>query len=194
MLDGPRPTAFWTKSALRSVIAPAPPRIGELIPVRESPLHHGEGCRWVTYWEGKTGWALVAVCREAGSATPIHAHPHRLLGKAIEGAVEEVRFAPANDGEVEVTERHVLGHNELCETDGLKTLHVVRVIGASPSIHLQLRGPEQGGPGRRFRTQAPLDYATLRVGDRLGVTEEADDRPGHGGEGASAGRVPKHAA
>jgi uncharacterized integral membrane protein (TIGR00698 family) len=175
---------------LRRALEQVHPSIGELIPARESPLHHGEGCRWVTYWEGKSGWALVAICREPGSSTPIHAHPHRLLGKAIEGAVEELRFETVDGDQVQVSARRVLGHNELCETDGLATLHVVRVVGASPAIDLQLRGPEQGGPGRRLRTEGTLDFTALRVGERLRVTEEADDRPGHGGEGAAAGRVP----
>jgi uncharacterized integral membrane protein (TIGR00698 family) len=190
LLDAAEHEGRLDDGLLRRVLVQVHPSIGELIPARESPLHHGEGCRWVTYWEGKSGWALVAISREPGSATPIHAHPHRLLGKAIEGAVEEVRFQSTAAGEVEVSARRVLGHNELCETDGLATLHVVRVVGPSPAIDLQLRGPEQGGPGRRLRTSRPLDYATLRVGEKIDVAEEADDRPGHGGEGASAGRVP----
>src|SRR6185369_13508652 len=77
---------------LRRLLDLLSPSIGELIPARTSPLGHGEGCRWLTYWEGKSGWALVAVVREPGSVTPIHAHPHRMLGKAIEGTVEELTF------------------------------------------------------------------------------------------------------
>ena len=172
---------------LRRLLAQLHPSIGELIPVRESPLPHGEGCRWVTYWEGKSGWALVAVCRDAGSSTPIHAHPHRLLGKAIEGTLEELRFREVTPGELEVSARAILGHNDLVETDGLATLHVVRAVGRAPAIDLQLRGPEVGSPGRRLRTE-PLDFSSLRVGSRVRAIEEIDDRPGHGGEGAAAGR------
>jgi uncharacterized integral membrane protein (TIGR00698 family) len=165
------------------------PSIGELIPVRESPLPHGEGCRWVTYWEGKSGWALVALCREPGSATPIHAHPHRMLGKQIEGVLEELRFRSLAPDRVALVERRILGHNELVETEGLETVHLVRVVGAGPAIDLQLRGPECGEPGRRLRTEAPVEWATLPVGGELPVRVEIDDRPGHGGEGASAGRI-----
>ena len=92
---------------LRRTLAQLYPSIGELIPVRESPLPHGEGCRWVTYWEGRSGWALVAVAREPGSATPIHAHPHRLLGKAIEGVLEELRFAEDASGGLTLTTRQI---------------------------------------------------------------------------------------
>lgn len=173
---------------LRRVLEQLHPSIGELIPVRESPLPHGAGCRWVTYWQGRSGWALVAICREAGSATPIHAHPHRLIGKAIEGVLEELRFAEVSATEVELTSRVLLGHNDLVETDGLATLHLVRAAGPSPAIDLQLRGPEVGRPGRLLRTREPLDLAALRPGARLTVTEALDDRPGHGGEGAGAGR------
>src|SRR5262249_16791433 len=63
------------ESTLRRLILQLHPSIGELIPVRESPMPHGEGCRWLTYWEGKSGWALAALCREPGSPTPLHAHP-----------------------------------------------------------------------------------------------------------------------
>jgi uncharacterized membrane protein YadS len=174
---------------LRRLLDQLSPAIGELIPARTSPLPHGEGCRWVTYWEGKSGWALVAIVREAGSMTPIHAHPHRLLGKAIEGVLEEMRFREVEPGSVELVSREVLGHEKLVETDGLATLHVVRAHGAAPAIDLQLRGPESGKPGRRLMLRTPVDLRTLPIGARVSVLEEVDDRPGHGGEGASAGRV-----
>jgi hypothetical protein len=182
--EGPLDDAF-----LRRLLDQLSPSIGELIPARTSPLPHGEGCRWVTYWEGKSGWALVAIVREAGSMTPIHAHPHRLLGKAIEGVLEEMRFRELARDEVELVSREVLGHEELVETDGLATLHVVRASGATPAIDLQMRGPESGLPGRRLKLKSPVDLTTIDVGTHLGVLEEIDDRPGHGGEGASVGRV-----
>jgi uncharacterized integral membrane protein (TIGR00698 family) len=175
---------------LRRVLGQLHPAIGELIPVRESPLPHGEGCRWVTYWQGASGWALVAICRAPGSATPIHAHPHRLIGKAIEGVLEELRFAEEAPGALVLRSRALLGHNDLVETDGLATIHLVRVAGGGPAIDLQLRGPECGRPGRRLRTRGPLDLAALRPGSRVAVDEEVDDRPGHGGEGAGVGLRP----
>jgi uncharacterized membrane protein YadS len=183
--DGPIQDAF-----LRRLLEQLSPSIGELIPARTSPLPHGEGCRWVTYWEGKSGWALVAIVREPGSMTPIHAHPHRLLGKAIEGVLEEMRFRELEGGEVELVSREVLGHEELVETDGLNTLHVVRAYGATPAIDLQMRGPESGLPGRRLKLRTPVDLTAIAIGAHLAVSEEIDDRPGHGGEGASAGRAP----
>jgi uncharacterized membrane protein YadS len=187
--DGTFAHELEANAPLRKLIAHIHPSVGELIPVRQSPLPHGEGCRWITYWEGKSGWALVALCREPGSATPIHAHPHRLIGKTIEGTIEELRFHELSPSEVELISREVLAHEQLVETDGLATLHVVRTIGSRAAIDLQLRGPEVGTPGRRLRTSAPLDFAALTVGARIPFTEEIDDRPGHGGEGAAAGRV-----
>jgi uncharacterized integral membrane protein (TIGR00698 family) len=179
---------------LRRVLRLLQPSIGEMIPVRASPLAHGQGCRWATFWEGKSGWALVAVCRDAGSATPIHAHPHRLLGKSIEGAIEELRFADAGSERLRLVERRVLAHNELVETDGLATPHLVRAVGGAPAIDLQLRGPESGAPGKRWREAQPTDYARLAVGAELAVRLEIDDRPGQAGDGAAAGRLPHLAA
>jgi len=177
---------------LRRILVQLHPSIGELIPIRSSPLPHGEGCRWVTYWEGQNGWALVAMCRDPGSVTPIHAHPHRLLGKAIEGVLEELRFHEVGEAahkEVELVSRSVLDHEELVETEGLATLHLLRAVGPRPTVDLQLRGPECGSPGRRFAVADAGDPLTLAIGSRLRVAEQIDDRPGHGGEGAGAGRV-----
>jgi uncharacterized integral membrane protein (TIGR00698 family) len=190
LLDAVEHSGGLDDALLRRLLEQLHPSIGELIPVRESPLPHGEGCRWVTYWQGRSGWALVAICREAGSATPIHAHPHRLIGKAIEGVLEELRFRELPGGELEVVSRALLGHNDLVETDGLATLHLVRAAGPTPAIDLQLRGPECGSPGRLLRTRAPLELDALRPGMRLAVREEVDDRPGQGGEGAAAGLQP----
>jgi hypothetical protein len=179
---------------LRRLLDQLSPAIGELIPARTSPLGHGEGCRWMTYWEGKSGWALVAVVREPGSTTPIHAHPHRLLGKAIEGALEELRFRDLGDHRYELVSRAVLAHEDLVETDGLETLHVVRAVGDSPSVDLQFRGPEVGSPGRVVRPRGALDVLTIEVGARFDAVEEIDARPGQSGDGAAAGRLPHEAA
>jgi hypothetical protein len=181
-------------AALRRVLRLLQPSIGEMIPVRARALPHGEGCRWATFWEGKSGWALVAVCRDAGSATPVHAHPHRLLGKSIEGSVEELRFAEAGPERLRLVERRVPAHGELVETDGLATPHLVRAVGGAPAIDLQLRGPESGAPGKRWREAQPTDYTLLAVGAEVVAHVEIDDRPGHGGEGAAAGRLPHLAA
>jgi uncharacterized membrane protein YadS len=179
---------------LRRLLDQLSPSIGELIPARTSPLGHGEGCRWLTYWEGSSGWALVAVVREPGSTTPIHAHPHRMLGKAIEGRLEELRFRQV-EGEdnralaVELVSRNVLRHEELVEADGLASLHVVRAVGDGPAIDIQLRGPEVGLPGRLVRPRERfLDVLSLDVGTRFDTIEEIDSRPGQSGEGAAAGR------
>src|SRR4029077_19293873 len=111
LLDALEQDARMDDATLRRVLMQLHPAIGELIPVRESPLPHGEGCRWMTYWEGQSGWALVAVAGERGSGTPIHAHPHRLLGKTIEGVLEELRFDEGPNGELTLMTRQILAHN-----------------------------------------------------------------------------------
>src|SRR5256885_869658 len=98
--------------------------------------------------------------------TPIHAHPHRMLGKTIENILEKLRFRELEKGSLELVSREVLGHEELVETDGLATLHVVRAHGASPAIDLQMRGPESGKPGRRFEVEPDVELMSLAVGAR----------------------------
>ena len=102
--------------------------------------------------------------------------------------MEELRFTEVSGAEVELAARKLLSHDELVETDGLATLHLVRAIGPGTAIDLQLRGPEVGSPGRRLRTETPLDLDAMRVGERIPASEEIDDRPGQGGDGAAAGR------
>ncbi|HEY3820447.1 MAG TPA: putative sulfate exporter family transporter [Polyangiaceae bacterium] len=177
--------------ALRRVLRLLQPSIGELIPVRASPLAHGVGCRWATFWEGASGWALVAVCRDPGSATPIHAHPHRLLGKSIEGILEELRFAVVGEGRLRLVERKALTHGDLVETDGLATPHLVRALGDHHTIDMQLRGPESGSPGRRWQELDAVDYERLAIGAEVVTRTEIDDRPGQSGDGAAAGRLPQ---
>lgn len=190
LLDLAETAGTFDEPFLRRALVQLHPSIGELIPIRESPLPHGQGCRWATYWEGKSGWALVALCREPGSLTPIHAHPHRLLGKAIEGALEELRFREAGEGQLELVSRSVLGHEELVETEALSAPHIVRAVGRRPTVDVQFRGPEVGRPGRHFRVEDASDPLTLPLGARLRVSERIDDRPGHRGEGAGGGWVP----
>lgn len=188
--DGTRPLE---DKFLRRLLDLLSPSIGELIPARTSPLGHGEGCRWLTYWEGKSGWALVAVVREPGSMTPIHAHPHRMLGKAIEGRLEELRFKDVSGG-VELLAREILAHEALVEADGLASLHVVRAVGDGPAIDIQLRGPEVGKPGRLIKPRTPVDVLSLDIGAHIDATEEIDARPGQSGDGAAAGRPAPEAA
>ena len=179
-------------AALRRVLRLLQPSIGELIPVRASPLAHGVGCRWATFWEGASGWALVAVCRDPGSATPIHAHPHRLLGKSIEGTLEELR-ASVKERIRTLLERKELTHGDLVETDGLATPHLVRALGDHHAIDMQLRGPESGLPGKRWQELDTVDYAHLAIGAEVITRAEIDDRPGQSGDGAAAGRLPQAA-
>lgn len=192
VLNGLEDDNALDNESLCKIINQVHPAIGELIPIRESPLPHGEGCRWVTYWEGTSGWALVAICREPGAITPIHAHPHRLLGKAIEGILEELTFDEIDANTYRLRRRKVMGHNELVETPGLSMLHMVRAVGDRAAIDLQLRGPEMGSPGRRLCTN--VDPLSLAVGATFKAELEDDDRPGQGGEGASVGRPPPQAA
>ena len=158
-----------------------------------APSSTALGCRWATFWEGKSGWALVAVCRDPGSETPIHAHPHRLLGKSIEGTLEELRFAESKEGRLRLVERRALRHGDLVETDGLATPHLVRAVGDRHAIDVQLRGPESGSPGKRWNAIDAVDFARLAVGADVVTSLEVDDRPGQAGDGAAAGRLPQAA-
>ena len=166
------------------------PSIGELIPIRESPLPHGEGCKWLTYWQGRSGWALVAVCRAPGAATPIHAHSHPLIGKTIEGQLEETRFSHDGDGTFRIDDREVLDHNHIVALEGGRELHAIRALGSSEAIDLQFRGPELPEPGVRVDTD--LEWTAATVGVAFAGTILPDLRPGQHGDGPESGHVEGH--
>jgi hypothetical protein len=124
-----------------------------------------------------------------------------MLGKAIEGRLEELRFRDVADGAssnderaVELVARGILAHEELVEAEGLSSLHVVRAVGDAPAIDIQLRGPEIGLPGVLLRPKDPVDVLSLAVGARILTFEEIDGRPGQSGDGAAAGRPASEAA
>jgi len=107
---------------------------------------------------------------------PIHAHPHRMLGKAIEGVLEELPFSRGGEGDWwSSCPREVLGHEELVEIDGLATLHVVRAHGGAPTIDPRCVTRERKA-GPALQAAEPVDMATLVLGARLAVLEEIDDR------------------
>jgi hypothetical protein len=88
-----------------------------------------------------------------------------------------------------LTDRHLLAHGELVATSGLDAVHVIRAVGPRAGIDQQLRGPEQGGAGRRLRMLEKVDLATLPVGAH--PRRRRGRRPArHGGEGPGAGLTP----
>jgi hypothetical protein len=165
-----------------------------LLEASRSPWRRRRAC-----WTGSitrarwTTWPCAAPssCSARPSESSFRfAHPHRLLGKSIEGATEELRFEDVGDGRLRLLERRALAHGDVVETDGLATPHLVRAVGDHHTIDLQLRGPESGLPGRRYRATDPLDLDTLAIGTLVPTSAEIDDRPGHAGDGARTGRLP----
>jgi uncharacterized integral membrane protein (TIGR00698 family) len=127
------------------VMSQLQPAIGELIPVRETPITDGEICRWTPYWVGDNGWSLGAVLRAAGSVTEVHAHPEAMIGKAIEGEIDEVRFGVGEDG-LEETSVERLVHNDVTVREAGAGPHQIRVSPKQGAIDLQLRGPSSESP------------------------------------------------
>ena len=88
----------------------------------------------------------------------------------------------------------MLGHNDLVETDGLATLHVVRVGRPGPAIDLQLRGPEVGKPGppaahARRRSTSTRSPSATRVARDARRSTIARATAGEGAAGGSAARA-----
>lgn len=177
---------------IRKLVEQLQPSLGELIPVRKSPLPHGQGCRWATFWEGNNDWALVAVCRSPGAATPIHSHSHELIGKTIEGQIEELRFSQRDDDRYELTTRQQMKLGALWTLEAQKGLHAIRTVGERESIDLQFRGPEIGGGG--ICIESDIDWLAATPGTLFSGSETADLRPGQSGDGAAPGRLPQDGA
>jgi uncharacterized membrane protein YadS len=179
--DGAQPDDDFRLRVLRQLH----PTIGELVPVRESPLEHGEGCRWVTYWQGGSGWALVAVCREPARAPPSTPTPSTASGQGDRGVLEELRFddlgGAAGCGSAGAASSATSTSSS--PTGCPRCTWCASSAPSRPSI-CSCAGPEQGGPGRLLRVD--VDPASLSEGMELSAIEDVDARPGHGGEGAGA--------
>ena len=150
----------------RRVLDRVEPAIGELVPLRESPIQGGINYRRLTYWRSdEHRSALVGILWTPGTTAHIHSHDYSALGRRIEGTIEMLDFSRAGPDRL-----RVIGHKELgapagsptsprttpstlCATSARMTRSTC--ISADPTVNARPRGtfPATGGlPSRWARS------------------------------------------
>ena len=171
------------------------PSIGELIPVRESPLAARRGLPLGDLLGGRErlgagrGLPRAGLGRRRSTRTRIACSARRSRASSRSCASSE-----RGDGRsVELVDRaRCSATTSSSRPTGSRRSTSSASWAPRPAIDLQLRGPEVGQPGPPLPRPPSRSTSTRsRVGARVSRRGGIDDRPGHGGEGAAAGRRPR---
>ena len=160
----------------RQVLERVEPAIGELVPLRESPIQGGINYRRLTYWRSdEHGSALVGILWTPGTTAHIHSHDYSAVGRRIEGTIEMIDFSRAGPGRLRVVGHRELGPGGFTDFTANDTIHLVRNLGAHDAIDLHFCGPRGALDASRY-TPGDADVA-FTVGQELAVDVVADHLP-----------------
>ena len=123
----------------RQVLKRMQPAIGELVPLRESPIQGGINYRRLTFWRSEThGISLVGILWTPGTTAHIHSHDYSAVGRRIEGSVEMVDFVRSEADSWCVVRRTELGPPGMLEFAAGDTIHLVRNLEMHDAIDLHI--------------------------------------------------------
>ena len=165
-----------TADMARRILERMQPAIGELVPLRQSPIQGGINYRRLTFWRSAAhGSSLVGILWTPGKTAHIHSHDYSAVGRRIEGTVEVVDFEWVGRDRLRVTGRTQLEASAPTEFTEGETVHVVRNIGAENAIDLQFCGPLGASAALRYTPRDP--EPSFQVGDELAVDVVRDSLP-----------------
>ena len=161
----------------RRILERVQPAIGELVPLRQSPLQGGINYRRLTFWRSPDhGSSLVGILWTPGKMAHIHSHDYSAVCRRIEGSVEVIDFARVAEDRLRVIRRAQLGASELTEFAEDETIHVVRNVGAQDAIDLHFCGPRGDSQASRYIARDDLS-PRLAEGDEVTVDIVEDRLP-----------------
>ncbi|MBM63463.1 MAG: hypothetical protein CL484_11005 [Acidobacteria bacterium] len=169
-------TAPVTAATARSILRRVQPAIGELVPLRRSPIQGGINYRRLTLWRSPShGSSLVGIVWTSGQTAHIHSHDHSAVCRRIEGEISVTDFAQLADTRLRVLRHTRIGPSTLTELTEGKTIHVVQNIGSQDAIDLHFCSKR--GDGMALRYEALWEKSTFSVGEELEVTTYPDHLP-----------------
>ena len=161
----------------RRVLERVQPAIGELVPLRQSPIQGGINYRRLTFWRSPDhGSSLVGILWTPGKMAHIHSHDYSAVCRRIEGSVEVIDFARVAEDRLRVIRRAQIGASELTEFAEDETIHVVRNVGAQDAIDLHFCGPRGDSQASRYTARDDLS-PRLAEGDEVAVDIVEDRLP-----------------
>ncbi|HIN85940.1 MAG TPA: putative sulfate exporter family transporter [Myxococcales bacterium] len=170
--DSLEPTTY---SAILRQLYPA---IGELQPLRTSPLIPPIQYRRLIYWESNNNnGSLVGVLWAPGAEAHIHSHGHDGVGKSIEGRIEMTYFEPTSDQQITVQRHEHIDPGTLIEFSSSQTIHAVRNVADRDAIDVHYYGPEDKSKGLRYDWNEQCGVGDLVVGQSIDVTISQDHLP-----------------
>lgn len=156
------------------------PAIGELQPLRDSPIVPPINYRRLTYWVSPRGrGSLVSMLWPPGTQTHIHSHNYVGVGKNIEGRIQVTNFQAVEPGRLRVAERFLMDAGTLLPVDGARTIHAVYNVTDRDSIDVHFYGPDLGTVPERFDPAAAIDLRTLDLRAEVAVRASPDEIPVH---------------
>jgi len=169
-------TAPVTAATARNILRRVQPAIGELVPLRRSPIQGGINYRRLTLWRSPShGSSLVGIVWTSGQTAHIHSHDHSAVCRRIEGEISVTDFAKLADTRLRVLRHTRIGPSTLTELTEGKTIHVVQNIGSQDAIDLHFCS--ERGDSMALRYEALCEKSTFSVGEELEVTTCPDHLP-----------------
>ena len=164
------------QTTARRVLERVRPAIGELVPLRKSPIQGGINYHRLTYWRSATqGASLVGIAWNPGTTAHIHSHDYSAVGRRIEGTVETVDFTRIGSGRLRVVGHREIGPDAPIEFTEDETIHLVRNLGEQDAIDLHLCGPRGSSTAARFLPRES-DF-TVAVGQEFETDVVEDHLP-----------------
>ena len=160
----------------RSILTRVQPAIGELVPLRQSPIQGGINYRRLTLWRSRNhGTSLVGIVWTPGQTAHIHSHDYSAVCRRIEGTIDVTDFEQVTNGRLRVMRHTQLGATALTEFTEGETIHVVRNVGSQDAIDLHYCGPRGGKEALRYAPRTPNQ--TFEIGKEIKVATTTDHLP-----------------
>mgnify|MGYP001164839432 CR=1 FL=1 len=168
--------ASMTTGIARSILQQVQPAIGELVPLRQSPIQGGINYRRLTLWRSRDhGSSLVGIVWTPGQTAHIHSHDYSAVCRRIEGTIEVTDFTRIADDRLCVLRHAQLGASAVTEFTEGETIHVVRNNGSQDAIDLHYCSPR--GDSTALRYEPKDTRQSFTVGEEIDVTTVADCLP-----------------
>ena len=169
-----------TPTVAKRILSQVYPVIGELQPLRESPILPPINYRRAIYWESKRGnGSLVGIQWTAGTRAHIHSHNCIGLGKNVEGQLEITHFDRLGENRLRLTRRDVIHPSMLMELDGPNTIHAVSITSGQDAVDIHFYGPPLGEVAARFLLLGEESLESLQPGTEIAVRIETEELPGN---------------
>lgn len=154
------------------------PVIGEIQPLRMTPLESPIAYRRLKYWESPSGQgSLFGIAWPPGSSAHIHTHGNDCWSKTVEGDLEVTHFTKVGESELQREKRERLEPGGSMEMLASNTLHALANPGMTEAIHVHFYGPSLTTEAVRYEPEENRHWSDFAEGDRFSVLQSKEILP-----------------